>query len=281
MIVILKKDYGQLGNRLHTASNLLAWCLENKYSFINLSFQEYVSYYKPYKNHSIDKMFIKKSFLYEFLSINLINRFINRVVMSDKWLMLFRNWVLVIDRDDNDTISEYELNSFSTRAVLILRAWDIRCPNALASQQDTIRNIFIPKNDIISAIKDIKGYLPKHDFLVGLHARRGDYRSWENGKYYFSWKLYHKWLTEVKNILNKTHEVAFIICSDEKPPYELFNNFNAYISDQSAIFDLHLLSICDLHLGPPSSFGSWAQFHGSNKRICLYEKNQIISVSDF
>ena len=278
MLVILKRDYGQLGNRLHTSSNLLAWCLENGHSYVNLSFQDYVNGYKLLRNHPIDKILLKNFILYKILRNKFIISFVNRLVLSDKWLIYLKNWVFVIDRSDNETISEHELNNSPKKAVLIIRAWDIRCPNSIISQQDIIRKIFTPLDNIISKIKEIKANLPEHDFLVGLHARRGDYVSWENGKYYFSWKHYYKWLLEVHNILSKTKGViSFVICSDENPPSELFEDLNPYISKLGPNFDLHLLSICDLQLGPPSSFGSWAQFYGKNQRICLNSSEMVIT----
>ena len=36
--MILQRDYGQLGNRLHTHANALAWCIENNVNLLNLSF---------------------------------------------------------------------------------------------------------------------------------------------------------------------------------------------------------------------------------------------------
>ena len=45
-LLIIYCDYGRLGNRLHTHANALAWCIENNYNLINLSFSDYAELFK-------------------------------------------------------------------------------------------------------------------------------------------------------------------------------------------------------------------------------------------
>ena len=273
MIVILKKDYGELGNRLHSASNLMAWCLQNNHSLINLSFQDYVKEYRFFRNNPVNILLFKLPFK-NILKNQYVIRFMNRLVLSDKWLRLLKLWVYVVDRKDYETTHEQELYNFPKKAVLILRTWDIRCPQSMELQKKTIRKIFTPNKKTITEICKLTEKLPHHDILVGLHARRGDYATWKNGKYYFSWKLYLKWLMQIDSFMNKQNKkAAYIICTNENPPAEVFSKLNPYISSFGATTDLYLLATCNLLLGPPSSFGSWAEFYGNNKRICLNSSN--------
>jgi hypothetical protein len=43
--------------------------------------------------------------------------------------------------------------------------------------------------------------------------------------------------------------------------------------------DLYLLANCNLVVGPPSSFSSWAVFYGNSKRGCVLDENQILTVN--
>ena len=44
--LLIQRDYGQLGNRLHTHANALAWCIENQANLVNLSFKEFKKKWK-------------------------------------------------------------------------------------------------------------------------------------------------------------------------------------------------------------------------------------------
>ena len=50
-VLVIYCDYGRLGNRLHTHANALAWCIENNYNLINLSFIEYARLLKNSPRH--------------------------------------------------------------------------------------------------------------------------------------------------------------------------------------------------------------------------------------
>ena len=251
-----------------------------QHNLINLSFTKYTSAYKLHQGFPNDRLFFKQSILSRLLKSSLVIRFLNQLALSDKWLKLFKNWVLVLDKKDNETLSEKELSkNYSDKKILLIRAWDIYCPLAIQAKQDEIRLIFNPSQEILDNVSKFIGKLPEHDLLVGLHARRGDYAKWEDGKYYFSWELYKRWLQQTEVLLRERgKKVAFLICSDEKPPPEIFSECNFHISDLEAFSDLHLLSSCDLQLGPPSSFGSWAEFFGQTKRICLNDSSLKINV---
>ena len=253
----------------------MAWCLRHQNTLINLSFTNYTSSYKLHQGIPIDRLFFKQPILSRLLKSSWVIRFLNQLALSDKWLKLFKNWISVLDKKDNETLSEEELSkNCSNKKILLIRAWDIYCPLAMKAKQDEIRLIFKPVQEILDNVSKFIGKLPEHDLLVGLHARRGDYAKWEEGKYYFSWQLYKRWLQQTEALLRgRGKKIAFFICSDEKPPSEIFSECNVSISDLEVFSDLHLLSSCDLQLGPPSSFGSWAEFFGQTKRICLIDSS--------
>ena len=62
-LLIVYCDYGRLGNRLHTHANALAWCIENNYNLINLSFNEYAPLFKSSSKHK-SGIFIKPTAYY-------------------------------------------------------------------------------------------------------------------------------------------------------------------------------------------------------------------------
>ena len=121
----------------------------------------------------------------------------------------------------------------------------------------------------------------QYDCLVGIHARRGDYRTYLNGKYYYSWKKYKNWILELKTILkdSRYRKIGFVLCSDEKPPKSILKaEAIHYEGGQHFITDLHILTLCDYNIGPPSSFGTWVSWYGKVPRLVIEQNTEITNI---
>ena len=283
MLVILRKDYGQLGNRLHTHANILAWCIEHNLALINLSFSKEAQYFSKYNDQLVKQLIQNRGFLKYFINLCKMDSFLRKLTLSDKWLLRMKKFIYIVERNDNQTLHEIDLNQILKREnkkVIIIRAWDIRCSQLLNKHAKKIREIFQPNHKILLDIENYIKALPKHDYLVGIHARQGDYKFWENGKYFFSWKNYFDWMIILEKRLRlKNKSPLFIICSDSNPPKMIESYHNCFCPNQNAITELYLLANCDLNVGPPSSYGTWAQFYKNNKRICLKSKD--VNIEDY
>ena len=125
--------------------------------------------------------------------------------------------------------------------------------------------IFQPDEKIITLISKIfdqKRHL--FDIIVGLHIRRGDYKTWKNGKFYFNDEEY---LTCCKRILNffPKKRVGFFIASTDFISESSFSEIDYFqIPDATGPIDLYGLSKCDYIFGPPSTFSNWAAFYGNH-----------------
>ena len=161
----------------------------------------------------------------------------------------------------------------------------MRCPNALTAQQDKIRKLLSPENSLQKFSEERVGKLKqKFELLVGVHARRGDYRHFLDGIHFHCWSRYKKWIAQVKNLLELEfgRQVGFLLCSDETPPVEEFGELPVfYFRNSDPMIDLHALSLCNYIIGPPSSFGTWVSFHGKVPRIIIKAETEIISLSQF
>lgn len=105
---------------------------------------------------------------------------------------------------------------------------------------------------------DLLWKIEKNYLVIGVHIRRGDYKTWRNGRYYFSDATYLDYMLKVQALLGDERKVVFFICSNE---HFLLDNFGGVacftIPDNSATQDLYALSKCDYLIGPLSSFTSW------------------------
>ena len=98
------------------------------------------------------------------------------------------------------------------------RAWDLRFPNSLKKHQAKVRKILSPNEKAkLSADETISLLREKYDCVVGVHARRGDYKEYLGGIHFHSWDYYRDWIVQTKQIMEGTgkKKVGFLLCSDD------------------------------------------------------------------
>lgn len=111
--------------------------------------------------------------------------------------------------------------------------------------------------------------------LVGVHIRRGDYKEFQDGKWYYTDEEYIHWMCH----LAEDKKVQFLICSNESINLELYKaaGLDVCRPGKSAIDDLCLLSMCSYVLGPPSTYSLWAAMIGNKKRWILDDRTCDVS----
>jgi hypothetical protein len=167
----------------------------------------------------------------------------------------------------------------------LIKHWDINCSNLLQLHHQEIRSYLTPNKMFVDSTEKIINELSsKYDCIVGVHARRGDYKSYLDGIHYHSWETYSNWSKETKQVLHLSGKknVGFIICSDEEPECSIFENQTFHFTSSKEIMvDIHLLSLCDYNLGPPSSFGTWISWYGKVPRLVVNHQTKITSLDQF
>ena len=98
--------------------------------------------------------------------------------------------------------------------------------------------------------------------VVGIHIRRGDYKLYLDGKFYYTDDVYLKKMEEVETELERKYnkKVFFIIFSNENISIKPLQN--RIISKNTWYIDQFLMMCCDYVIGPPSSFTGWATYLG-------------------
>ena len=118
-------------------------------------------------------------------------------------------------------------------------AWDIRCPNSIKLAGQFIRKLLQPASNYIKPASDfIISLRRNYDCLIGIHARRGDYKDYLDGRYYYSWEKYKTWILELKIILENHgfSKIGFVLCSDEKPSANLLREENIHHRRQQTLY---------------------------------------------
>ena len=147
-----------------------------------------------------------------------------------------------------------------------------------------LKYIFRPKDEIMNKAEDLITKMRRtSDIIVGVHIRRGDYATWNNGRFFYSLEEYRQFMLRVQE-LYKEKRVGFFISSNEDFSLELFQECNCrrYGKEPSgAILDLYTLSLCDRILGPFSSYSRWASFIGEVPLCFLETKDQQFTEDSF
>lgn len=165
------------------------------------------------------------------------------------------------------------------------KGWNTRTDTRYLTQaKPELQRIFRPKDEITSKAESLISYLRKdNDLIIGVHIRRGDYATWNEGKFFYSLEQYHQFMLRIKE-LYKDKRVFFFISSNEDFSTDIFEGCNCVRfgkEPSGAILDLYALSICDRIIGPFSSYSRWASYIGEVPICYLESEDQTFDENSF
>lgn len=166
-----------------------------------------------------------------------------------------------------------------------IKGWSTRTDTRYLMQTlPKLKCIFRPKDEIMSRAKGLIAEMRQtSDLVVGIHIRRGDYATWNNGRFFYSLDEYHQFMIRVKELYCNMR-VSFFISSNEEFSLDIFTDCNCrrFNNGQSgAILDLYTLTLCDRMIGPFSSYSRWASFIGEVPLCFLETRDQQFSEDSF
>ena len=120
------------------------------------------------------------------------------------------------------------------------------------------------------------------EIIIALHIRRGDYKTFKNGMYYYSINDYKNIMDNIINVF-KDKNVHFLICSNEKIGINDLNqnNYKITLAPNHELLDLYCMSRCHYIVGPPSTYSMWASLYGNVPLYMLKDVNKQININDF
>ena len=171
------------------------------------------------------------------------------------------------------------------KALGFVKGWHTRRNTRFIAEAKTeIQRLYHPRKEITDKAESLISQLKQQsDMVIGVHIRRGDYATWNDGKFYYSLEEYHTFMLRLQEYY-KDKKIAFFISSNEDFPLDIFNDCQCYRFNQEpsgAILDLYTLSICDRIIGPFSSYSRWASFIGEVPLCFLESKEQDFSEESF
>lgn len=238
MVTVFRAS-GNHSNRLFQAIHFEAFCKEMGLNYSNPSFEDMADYY------GVEKKTWHKPFC---TIAGLLHRF---------------NLLNGLDCNDNEKQQYYEKVILKKKRALVC-GWNFRVFDLTKKYQGFFMKKYalLPQyyqsNELYQRLQKIdRGRMA----VVGVHIRRGDYRTWQNGKYFFADEVYQQYLLEMTSQLKQIHkEPFFVIFSNED--ISIKEQDNVVISRNEWFVDQFLMSQCDYLIGPPSTFSLWASYSG-------------------
>lgn len=179
---------------------------------------------------------------------------------------------------NNKLASAFCYNTKIASSLGFIQGWETRGEiKYLAQYKKEIVTQFLPNKEIREGVECLFGkYRAEGYFIIGVHMRKGDYKTFLNGKYFFSIEKYKEFMFQLKN-LYCDKKVCFYISTNERYQKNDFADFLIMEpSMQNAAYDLYALGRCDRIIGPISTFSRWASFVG-NVPLCFLRRNMVLS----
>lgn len=264
MIVYASKP-GQLGNLLIVSANIRAYQLETGVNVVNPALHKYTGYFAATEKQS------SSALTYHFFY--LLSRIVHRLRISSRIISCsYLEWHERLDLD----------KTVRPPALWLLQGWQIRCDRLLKKHAAAVKQYFAPAPKYQDRLDKFRQKFGTKNIIVGIHIRRGDYRTFENGRYFYTLSQYKNMMLGIRSQLGTEH-VSFLVSSNEQIAREELSDpsLEVHFTPGHELLDLYALSACNYLAGPPSTYSMWASFYGNVPLYMIREPERVPTMNEF
>jgi hypothetical protein len=267
---------GQFGNLYFASANRIAHALRDGYKLVSYELSDFRQFFV--EEGSEDSVRLGSSFLQKF--VVLLGKILGKVPQIGSFDFGFIS--IHFDRRGKHNLDASILAKKARKWLVVHQGWGIRDRESLSHQADQIRRILDFKPHYRDAAKVIfNGMREEAKYVIGIHVRRGDYEKFRDGRYYFDDAVYLEIAAGALKACNHDpSQVVFIGFSNEPLDWPAEINGARLITRQGAWWeDFLCLSMCDLIIGPPSTFSGAASFANNVPWFQILGKNSIFDLT--
>lgn len=177
------------------------------------------------------------------------------------------------------------LRMLEEKSNLIVEGWGVRFYELFLKYIDEIRSLFAFNENIQAKARQIlQATDTEGGIRLGIHIRRGDYKTWQNGRYYYDDDVYMRFIKQFLALYPDRHITVIIAGNDP----HLNESFYKEQLGQATVFlhgnpaeDLCMLSCCDFLIGAPSTFSLVAAMYHNRPLFWIKEKDSILKKDSF
>lgn len=267
--LILADHTGRLGNKLILFSHVIAAAEEYGCRVINLSILPAAHYFEGLHLNPLGE------YPKRFFPIDL--RWLFRVFRKpiQDWVRgrrgkppLQNRWLTVLDMENRPV---YRLDSPEFAALtrqsrwIILWGYPYRCPDLVKKHGEKIREFFRIRPQVAPvASKEIAAAEGSGKETIAIHIRQGDFRDWNEGKYYLTPQATSQGLASKGWNLEDPWYRTWV-CSDESIPKNLFPAKSTFGVPRALGEDLFIMSRCQRLVGGWSTLVYFCSFLGGGE----------------
>ena len=179
---------------------------------------------------------------------------------------------------DETKILEYREQIKKDYLVTFCYGWYFN--NDVYSEEDIqyYQNLFDPKVDK-EKLKQKYLQTENNEKIITVHIRRGDYKEFLDGRYFFDDDMYIRKIEELLAAIPKDNYKFLICTNDEDLDIERYRKEfgNVIQSEEGPLEDQYLISQTHYILGAPSTFSQWASVMGEVPYYHIYEPEETIT----
>ena len=234
-VLVIARRMGRLANRLVLYATFAAFAEEHGYRLTNVSFHSYAEWFEATRRNIYCRYPVpgRRSWFDVLPGLNPLVRHTRALYHLTRCasgvverVPVFRPRV-VTWRDDPQTgitwLDDDAACEFLRPArVVFVNGWLFRAPRLLEKHATKVREFFRPVREVRDHVeRTLQPLRERADVLVGVHVRRGDYRTWQGGRFFYPVASYAAWMRELQAQL-PGRRVGFFVSSDEPLPASEF-----------------------------------------------------------
>lgn len=273
-MVFLYKRFGDKSNRLLQNVHLEVYCKHNNIEYHNLEFYDMEDFYGIKDKYSFKKLppILLPPLNTRYNIVESISNFCKKIHIKNYLIYDYMD----INLRENVELYDSQILANKNKTIFV-SGWDFRVTNLVYQYRDYFAQKYTPINLNSEEYNNIKNKFADYDLKVGIHIRRGDYKGWNNGRFFYEDEVYNDKIEQFYNLFpNK--KILFIIFSNEE--ITLKPNHDYLISKCQWYEDHSLLSLCDYIIGPPSTFTLWSSFIGNVPLMWIKNSNDKVIIND-
>jgi len=167
---------------------------------------------------------------------------------------------------------------------VLYKEWDFRDYDAFLAHREEIKKLFAFQPGVIRKIEKQLPQKEENVIRLGVHVRRGDYKTWMNGNYYYSDEDFIEVIKSFCTLFPENSIEILATSNDKNLSYEKYKtalSAKIHFLSGNPAEDLYALSTCDYLLGPPSTFSLMAAFYNDSDLYWILDKNQPLNKESF
>lgn len=260
--MIFAHDKGRLCNNILQFAHVYAWGREHGKRVMSMRFAYKYRYFKicHTARHNFFNYLIAK--------------------YGSRW-----GFLPVVHFDYPEADYSHEERVMLQRHNVVVEGWYARWYDLFLKYKSEIIEMFAFDKQVMLYPQRFLDSLQKSDILLGMHIRRGDYKDFYGGLYYFSDEQY---ISQIRQFLRIHSEkrVQVLVCGNERSLNQqayrqAFPNVSIEFPCGNPGEDLYLLSQCDYLIGPPSTFSLVASMYRNVPLYWIEDANRELCMESF